>query len=328
MMELERVKDLVEAELYRLRAGMTFPLELYDSAFHLPLSGGKRLRPFLVIESAKIWGAEEEMALPPAIAVELLHSFTLIHDDVMDNDAFRRGVSTTHVIWGVPMAINAGDALFSLLFSYLVGEMKKLHYDSGEIVRAVEILAESALRISEGQVMDVLAERYIASEDRYLEMISKKTASLFEASCLLGGLVGGASEEEKAYLRGFGLNAGITFQLIDDILGMVGDPQVTGKPAGSDIRRGKRTLIVVRALEEASREERAEILSILGRDDASEEEVKRVERLMIGLGALDYSKAVAEKYLEKALEFLSRLPDNPPRRILEATLRLLYEREK
>ncbi len=326
--EWKEIGKAVDAELYRLKAERRRPAELYDGAFHLPLSGGKRVRPFLVVKSTQLFGAEWERAFPAAVAVELLHNFTLIHDDIMDKDEFRRGVPTTHVLLGVPTAIAAGDALFSILFSYVVRGLREAGCQPSLTERVVESLAEGALRICEGQVIDIRGQEYVSSEAEYLDMVTRKTASLFEISCVLGGLIGEADHEDLSHLRIFGRDVGIMFQIVDDILGLIGDPEVTGKPVGNDLRRGKRTLMVIYALEHASDEDRARLGSILGDEEAHEDNIRWAGEIIASLGSVNYAHRSAKTYLERALTSLSTLPDNEHREMLEAMAHFIYSRER
>ncbi len=326
--EWEEISKAVDAELHRLRAERMFPLALYDGAFHLTLSGGKRVRPFLVVKSAQLFGAEKEKALPAAVAVELLHNFTLIHDDIMDEDEFRRRVPTTHVLWGVPVAIAAGDALFSILFSYVIEGLRDKGCRPSLTEGVVEYLAKGALRVCEGQVMDIRGEKYISTESEYLDMVARKTASLFEVSCVLGGLIGNADQEDLKLLRAFGRDVGIMFQIVDDILGLMGDPEVTGKPVGSDLRRGKMTMMVVYALRHASLEDRSRLESILGDEGAHDDDIKWAGKLIASLGSVEYARTSARSFLEGALTSINSLPLNEHRAMLEAMAHFIYSRER
>ncbi|MFQ5710205.1 MAG: polyprenyl synthetase family protein [Candidatus Geothermarchaeales archaeon] len=326
--KLNDIRNAVGEELRRIKEENRFPQDLYDAAFHLPLTGGKRVRPFLAIKSAQMFGSDVRDALPVAIAVELLHNFTLIHDDIMDRDEFRRGVPTTHVVWGEPIALAAGDALFSMIFSYVVEEMGRRRFDPPIIVSAVETLSRGAQTICEGQTMDVLAEKYISKESEYLKMVYKKTAALFKVSCVLGGIVGGASEKDRKHLDEFGRNIGVAFQIVDDVLGIVGDPKVTGKPVGNDLRLGKKTLIVIHALEKGSGRDRREISSIFGNEEAPPERLGEVIDLLIRLGSVDHARETARKYMDRAIDSLLMLPDNEHRGDIESLARFICSRER
>lgn len=327
-LEMEKVRRAIDAELRRIRAEKSFPLDLYEATFHLLLSGGKRIRPFLTVKTAQMFDSEFDAALPPAVAVELLHNFTLIHDDIMDRDEFRRGVPTTHVIWGDPTAIAAGDALFSLLFSYVVSEMRRRRIDPSVIVSAVEILSKGAETICGGQIMDLLAEKYVSTESEYIEMVYMKTATLFRLSSMLGGIVGGADETQKKHLDSFGRNIGISFQIVDDVLGIMGRPEVTGKPVGSDLKQGKNTLILIHALKNSSENGKMVISSVFGNKEAKPVEVEGAIDLILNLGSVDFARRMAKQYMEEAIDSLRKLPKNVHRDSIESLACFIYARER
>src|SRR6059036_2382379 len=220
------------------------PIRLYDAASTYLTSGGKKLRPFLVIKSCEMFAGKEEKALPAAAAVELIHNFSLIHDDIMDNDDIRHGISTVHKKYGLPIALIAGDILFSKAFQVLSLHGKKMgHYDT-IIAEMNRILSTSCVHVCEGQGLDIQmsSSNKIPTIDEYLEMIQKKTASLFEVSCALGVLSSPEPLVDNVdNLSKFGRFTGIAFQLIDDLIGVTGDPKLTGKAVGNDIREGKKT---------------------------------------------------------------------------------------
>ena len=325
--ELKRIKDKVNTEISRIKNSLVYPKELYEAAFHLLSKGGKRLRPFVLIKSTELFSGDVNLALPVAVSVELLHNFTLIHDDIMDQDEMRRGVKTTHVIWGVPIAMTAGDALFALLFKYLVEELKRKGMEPDKIASITEIIADGAIKVCEGQTMDVLAQDYIKTEDDYFEMVSKKTSTLFRISAMLGGLVAGADEKSQELLSLYGENLGISFQIADDILGLVGDPKITGKPLGSDLREGKRTIIVLHALKSLSKTNKMKIKAVLGNRNVSETQILEVIDILKQAGSIDYAREKARKFAEKAVEYLSNLPDNDHRKYLEMLAKFTYTRQ-
>ncbi|WP_456466604.1 polyprenyl synthetase family protein [Methanopyrus sp.] len=316
--ELERAGELVDDKIREVlpRGGAA---ELYDACWHLIEAGGKRFRPLLAIKSCQALGGAPEDVLPEAAAVELIHTFTLIHDDIMDEDEERRGVEAVHVRWNVPVAILAGDTLFSKAFEVAA---------EGGDIRAVRELARACTEICEGQAMDLeFEERDDVTEEEFLEMVRKKTAALIRASCVVGGLKAGADDDQLTALAEYGENLGIAFQIQDDVLDLVGDESKLGKPVGSDIVEGKKTLIVIKGLERADEGQRERILSVLGNEDASREEVLEVIEILRELGAIDYARERAREYAEAAKEALSRLPGNEHREFLEAVADFVVERE-
>ena len=313
--EVRRCASHVDSFMLRMLRGEGHEsvLELYRASRHLIEAGGKRRRPFLVLKSCEAVGGREEDALPAAAAVELLHTFTLIHDDIMDRDEVRRGVPTVHVRWGLDTAIMAGDLLFAKVFQSL----SQTGVPPERVVEAVGILAEAAVEICEGQAMDMAFERLEeVSEDEYIRMVSKKTAALMRASAMCGALCGGGSRRQVEELGRYGLNAGIAFQIVDDVLGVVADERRLGKPVGSDLREGKKTIVLMHALKNASEEGRRRILSVLGRRDAPKSELEEAVEAMVEAGSIEYARKLASEYAERAKEALKELPETKARRML------------
>ncbi|MEM0198527.1 MAG: polyprenyl synthetase family protein [Fervidicoccaceae archaeon] len=283
------------------------PEELYSASFHIFRAGGKRLRPALVFASGLAFGASEENLLPFATGVELFHNFTLIHDDIMDNDEYRRGVPTVHKLYGVPVAILAGDLLFSLSLhvplSYCTQRLSNYR-----CIEASRKLAWASITVAEGQALDMMFEKIDrVSEEQYMEMIYKKTAALIEASTYIGAVLGRAEERELKKISEFGKNLGLAFQIVDDILGIYGKEEETGKPVYSDLREGKKTLLVLRALELASGDDRRTIENVLGKKDLEREKYREAAEIMEKLGVLEYAKRKAEGLVEEALRNLESL---------------------
>ena len=212
-----------------------------------PEATGKRIRPLLVLLSTASCGADWQSALPAAAAVELVHNFSLVHDDIQDNSDKRRGRPTTWVKWGMPMAINVGDALFVMSNQAIIDLKEK--YPAGIVVQAAEILHDTCLELTRGQFLDMSYEERndLAVED-YWPMISGKTAALLSACCHIGALLGGGDESKRDAYRAFGHYLGLAFQVQDDILGIWGDEVLTGKSAASDLIEGKNSLPVLAGL--------------------------------------------------------------------------------
>lgn len=321
--EMKRIKELVDAEIRRIKAGLEGPDDLVEASFHLVLSGGKRVRPFILIKSAEVFGSSLESSMPAAVAIELLHNFTLIHDDIMDRDEYRRGVKTTHILFGEPVAIIAGDFLFSYVF-YILSRS----YPPETGLKLVELYANASNLICMGQTMDVLPDKYIVSPDQYLEMVYRKTGALIEASAVAGGVVGGASEEELDLLREFGSKIGIAFQIADDILGIVGDPKVTGKPVGNDIRNGKKTILVLSALERMDTVSRERFLRVFGNPETSDDEVMEAIDLIVSTGAIEDSREFMKRLYKDSIDALRNLPESEARSYLMEMARFIIYRDK
>ena len=212
-----------------------------------PEATGKRIRPLLVLLSCAACGALWEPALPAAAAVELVHNFSLVHDDIQDNSEKRRGRPTTWVKWGMPMAINVGDSLF-VMSNQAIMELKE-NYGPGTIVRAAEILHNTCLELTRGQFLDMsYEERNDLGVEDYWPMVAGKTAALLSACCHIGALLGGADDAGQDAYRAFGHYLGLAFQVQDDILGIWGDEIMTGKSAASDLIEGKKSLPVLAGL--------------------------------------------------------------------------------
>jgi len=297
--------------------------ELYDACKHLIKAGGKRLRPFLVLTTYNLFRDDIEKVLPIAAAVELFHTFTLIHDDIMDQDEFRRGVPTVHTVWGVPMAILAGDLLHAKAYKLVT----KSNLPSGIIKRIIEEFTETAVIICEGQALDMAFEkRKDVSIEEYFEMIKKKTAWLFRACCRFGAMSAGAEEKYINILGEYGEKMGIAFQMVDDWLGLFGSEEKTGKPVGSDVREGKKTYPILYALEKANEEDRKKLLDILMKEQKTEREIQEAIEIIKKTGADIATKELAMKYAEEAISVIRELPDSEAKADLITLAKFVIER--
>lgn len=283
------------------------PRELYESSLHILKAGGKRLRPAILIATGLAFGAKREELMPFAAGVELLHNFTLIHDDIMDNDEYRRGVPTVHKLWGVPMAILAGDLLFSYSLHLPLKFCREIARKDKCVV-ATEKLAWAAMTVAEGQALDMSFEKSeLVSEEDYMQMIYKKTAALIESSAYIGAVLGQAPDEDLMRIQQYARGIGIAFQIVDDILGIFGKEEETGKPVYSDLREGKKTLLIIRALELAKGEDREVILSVLGKRGLNREMYARAASVISSLGVYDYAVNMANELVKKSKESLDGL---------------------
>ncbi|PSN86754.1 hypothetical protein B9Q11_03240 [Candidatus Marsarchaeota G2 archaeon ECH_B_SAG-F08] len=289
------------------------PMALYEAAAYLPLLGGKRMRPYLVIKTAGMFGGANESTYYAATAVELLHNFTLVHDDIMDKDTLRRGHPTTHVKFGETVAILAGDLLFSKAFE-CASKAEKLSGNKG----IVEKLVEASIKIDEGQYLDISFEsKSTISLEEYLRMISLKTATLYEASAVIGALtVTPINQESLICLANYGLNLGLAFQIRDDFLGVFGEQKMTGKPVGNDIKRGKKTAPILLALQNSEKD--SPLLKVLGKDNASQNELDEAVSYMKKLNIHKTCEFLALNYANKAIESLSKFdPSEAKSRLIE-----------
>ncbi len=279
--------------------------ELAKASSHLLTAGGKRLRPamlFLAAESVKEGSSFELM--PAALAVELTHSFTLIHDDIMDEDTERRGVPTVHTLWDEPTAILAGDVLYAQAFEFLC---RAPATDSAR-VRAVSLLAHTCAEICEGQHRDMAFEgEEEVTEVEYLEMVRKKTGSLYAASAAIGAVLAGAKPVQADALYQYGLTTGIAFQIQDDLIDLTVPSSVSGKDRGSDLREGKKTLIAIRAREGGIE---------LPRGRLSEGEVDEAVRRLEEAGVISGVRETAARILGTGKACLGVIPESGEKDLL------------
>jgi len=263
-----------------------------------PEAAGKRLRPLLVLLTVAGCGADWHAALPAAAAVELVHNFSLVHDDIQDNSEKRRGRPTTWVQWGAPMAINAGDALF-VLSNLALTDLSE-NYPPEMVVKVSKILHQTCLDLTLGQFMDMAYEdRLDVKVEDYWPMISGKTAALLSACCHIGAILGGADEALEETYRSFGHYLGLAFQVQDDILGIWGDENVTGKSAASDLIEGKKTLPVLVGLNKKS-----QFAARWAKGPIKQEEVEYVATLLANEGAYAYAYEAAKQMTDMALNNL------------------------
>jgi len=301
------------------------PISLYNAARHLPLGGGKRLRPYLVMLSCESVFGEVEKTLPFGAALELMHNFTLVHDDIMDKSNLRRNVSTVHIKYGEPAAILAGDLLFARSFE----AMHELSVDCLVFKKLERLLIQCILHICEGQQFDVEFEkRKIISEEEYIDMITRKTASLFRFAARGGAIIGNANDDEISALTNYGLFLGLSFQIWDDYLDLSSNEETLGKDIGNDIRNGKKTLIAVYSLQNATGENKKILDEVFGNANASDDDVKRVFTLFKNMGSINFAKKTAIDYTIKAKEALSILKESEAKDLLYDLADYSIKREK
>ena len=311
-LELKKRSNFFNGQLEKFLKNGT-PDTLYDAVRHLPLAGGKRLRPCIAMIACESVKGDIIKIIPFSIALELVHNFTLVHDDIMDKSKLRRNIPAVHIKFGEPTAILAGDLLFAKAF-------ESIHNITAEysVFKNIEFgLIDCVREICEGQQIDMENEkRKIISEDEYFEMIRKKTAVFFQYASEGGAILGGGNSEEIHALNEYGLNLGLGFQIWDDYLDISSDEKTLGKDIGNDIRNGKKTLIAVHCLNTATGNEKELLKSIFGNLSATEKEVKEVYNLFIKLKSIDYAKECAMNYCEKAKKALGSLEDSDAKKIL------------
>ena len=280
------------------------PKQLYDAASHLIIHGGKRLRPYLVLKSCQMLGGKQSDAISAASAVEMIHNFTLVHDDIMDNDEMRHGVTTTHKKFDIPLAILAGDVLYSKAYNTISSKSK---LSSNYTTQLVSKLSKVCIKICEGQVDDIkFAEnKKIPTEKEYVKMIEKKTAELFEVSCAMGAICAKRKQKDVKNLSAFGRNLGIAFQITDDLIGIIGDSKITKKPVGNDIREGKKSLPIILAIKKARGQNRTKIMRVFGNSGASKQQINLAVNVIRSLGVEKEVRNIALKYAQRAEKSIS-----------------------
>lgn len=304
--ELEDRAALVTATIEKLLPVM-HPRGLYEASRHLVDSGGKRLRPSMLLLAAEAAGGEALALAPAAVSIELVHNFTLIHDDIMDNADVRRGRPAVHKIWGQSGAILAGDTLYSKAFQVL----GMTAASPERILGAMNMLSRTCTAICEGQWLDMEFEsKDRVTENEYMEMIEKKTGVLYGASAGMGALLAGAPLEVVRALDEFGRLTGMGFQLQDDVIDLLTPEEVSGKRQGGDLIEGKKTLIMIHAFANDI------VVPVFSKKDASAEEIFRSISILEGSGSIEYARSRAEEMVVQGKRALDVLPPSPAKETL------------
>ncbi len=314
---LQKKAKLVDESIPRFLP-ITPPDELYKAMRHLLDGGGKRLRPSALLLAAEAVGGKPEDVLPAAVAVELVHNFTLIHDDIMDEADLRRGLTTVHKKWGVPRAIIAGDALYSKAFEILSCTKS----EPQRLVESLELLSKTCTDICEGQWMDMnFQTRKDVTEEEYMRMVEKKTAVLFATALKIGATLSGANRDQARALWDFGRLTGVGFQIYDDVIDLITPEEILGKAQGGDIIEGKRTLIVIHALSKGVS------IDALGKSNATRSEVSAALTTLKESGSIDYAMNKALNFVEEGKASLKALQDSDAKKILIGLADYMIERK-
>jgi geranylgeranyl diphosphate synthase type II len=301
-----RILELIEEEIASQSYG-TSPRSLYEPIRYIMKLGGKRIRPLLTCLSYSVFRDDVEKVVPVAACVETFHNFTLMHDDIMDNAPLRRGKPTVHEKWNISTAILAGDVMLVKVYDMMMDTLSEQHART-----ALSIFNRAAVEVCEGQQMDMDFEQAKrVTEEQYISMIKLKTAALIGFSLELGALLAGASEQDRAALRQFGINMGIGFQLHDDYLDVYANGGKFGKQVGGDIISNKKTYLLIKALELARGKSRTELLKwINARSFVRSQKVKAVTRVYDSLGIPAMSREKTQSYFNQALGDLSAVDGN------------------
>lgn len=288
------------------------------------LSGsGKRIRPILSLLGCGLCGEEIEKAIPAALAVELVHNFTLIHDDIMDQAVVRRGQPTVHHRWDASTAILSGDSLFV----QAILQLQKLSPDI-DYKLANKIFLEGINHVCEGQALDMEFEKRMdVSPGEYLEMISGKTAALLSASLQLGGVAANASGEQRRSLKQLGESLGLAFQVQDDLMDVTADPEKFGKKQGGDISEGKKTFLMVKTLESSKPDERKWLTDLLGDRPLQSKDVQNVLALYKKYNVIESAESLLKTYYEKAMGTLNQFGDSNYKQDLQQLINYLKRRD-
>ncbi|MTI31382.1 polyprenyl synthetase family protein [Xanthovirga aplysinae] len=321
---LQLMMDKLNHEVENLDVGEK-PVELYDPIYYILKLGGKRLRPLLSLVSYSLFREDWERILKPALAVEVFHNFTLMHDDIMDRAPLRRGKSTVHEKWNDNIAILSGDVMFVKTYDLL------LNIEAEKLPLALSKFNQCATEVCEGQQLDMnFEDRSEVSEAEYLHMIRLKTAVLLGFSLELGALLAGADKESCQALYDFGVNIGVGFQLKDDLLDVYADQNKFGKQLGGDIIANKKTFLLIEALEKAEGEQKEALDYWLSqRDFDNTEKVKAVTTIYDKLGVKETTESKMNTFFELGFECLDQL--KVPREkvaVLKSFAQDLINREK
>ena len=320
---LEEYKGEVEAELERHLPRTGDPLDFYAPVWDLLGRGGKRLRPAMAFLASECVGGRREDAIGAATAVELLHNMTLVHDDIEDQSELRRGKPCIHITYGIPTAINVGDAMLIKVFE-IANESKIPPERCHKLVSRV---ARRAYEITWGQAYEFnMWNRKEVGEDEVIRLLRNKTGALTGLSTEAGAIAGGGTDEQVKLLGDFGETVGIGFQIIDDVLNVSGDVKEYGKEIGGDIREGKKTLLVAHLLRTATVKDRKQFTRILGKKNITKSETRKAIQLYEKYDSISYAKTQAGTFLHSALETLKKLSPSESRDRLASIAEFLIHR--
>jgi len=326
MIFLEQSIALVEEQLKQLFIGEKTPAGLYEPIDYAMAAGGKRVRPALTLMACNIFSEDTEKALMPAIALEVFHNFTLLHDDLMDNANVRRNRPTVHKRWNENTAILSGDAMLILAYQYMCLAKPEI------LPQLLDTFNKTALEVCEGQQYDMdFEQRFDVTIDEYLNMIRLKTAVLLATCLKTGAICGGADSTNNEALYRFGVSLGLSFQIQDDWLDVYADPDIFGKATGGDILSGKKTFLLLTALERADEKSFKEINVLLKNNEiTADEKINSVKNIYDRLGVSDIALQTMNIYYQQAISFLRQVvvPDEKRKEGLELFAEKLLKREK
>tara|TARA_B100000965_G_C19580746_1_gene753400 strand:+ start:655 stop:1623 length:969 start_codon:yes stop_codon:yes gene_type:complete len=302
MKDIVSFKNTIEESLQRLDFP-SFPKNLYEPIQYILSLDAKRIRSIALLISYKLFNENYSRAINAALAIEMFHNFTLIHDDIMDNASLRRNSKTVHEKWNNNIAILSGDAL--LVKSY----MMLSNVDSKTRAQVIDKFSKAALIVCEGQQMDMDFEttNNVSIED-YLIMIEKKTSALFASSFEIGAIIGGANVIDQELIYNFGLNLGIAFQLQDDLLDVYGDTKKFGKKVGGDVIANKKTFLYLKSLELANSNQKEDLIKLYSQTDIDEKnKIEKVKNIFNQLDIINQIRKEIDKYHNHAITCLNKI---------------------
>lgn len=322
-MRIQEAYDTIKQDLkdveFEFRKNLDSEVHLIKKVGEYVLNnGGKRLRPSLLLLSARLCGYQGSRHIPLASVIEFIHTATLLHDDVVDNAGIRRGKAAANTLWGSGASILIGDFLFSKSFYLTVAD--------GDL-NILKILSSTTTRMAEGEVLQLLKNSDVETTERdYLSVVTNKTASLISVACQIGAILGKVSAEKEKALAGYGMDVGIAFQLVDDCLDYTSSNKELGKAIGNDLREGKITLPLIHIIKNAAASEREEILAAIKADDLENSQLQSVISLINKYKGIDYALGRAREYLENAKARLNIFEPNAERAALIALADYVVER--
>lgn len=317
MKSIQELSVLVSKEIANIEYPSN-PSLLYQPIDYILSLGGKRMRPILVLMAHQLFEKNLEKAISPALAIEVFHNFTLLHDDIMDKAPLRRGKQTVHEKWNSNVAILSGDTMLVQAYQMMADVEKDI------VKQVLDVFSKAAIEVCEGQQWDIDFETQdeVAISD-YIKMIEYKTAVLLAAALKIGGITSGASVQEQDHLYEFGRNMGIAFQLKDDLLDAFGNPETFGKQVGGDIMSNKKTYLYLKALEVANESQYKKLTELFSTNDASNEKVEEVKAIFLDLDIPQLTTSLMQEYHEKAMQHLSAIESENKQPLFEFSSMLL-----
>ncbi|MEL7834604.1 polyprenyl synthetase family protein [Fodinibius sp. Rm-B-1B1-1] len=306
----QQISEQIEEQLEALDLPEE-PSLLYDPVRYTLSLSGKRVRPYLTLIGCGMCGGDLEEALPAAISIELLHNFTLLHDDIMDRAETRRGEPSVFKKWNSNTAILSGDAMYAKAFKQLQYYGEEDSYSKNQYKTILDLFLDSAETVCEGQAFDLMFENQPdVSIEEYIRMIEGKTAALISGALAMGGAVAGVSSDVLEELQYVGKKAGIAFQIQDDLLDATADPDKFGKKKGGDIIEGKKTYLTLLALDRCNTKQEAELKAILGDPESEIEQINRVIGIYEDLDIIQDTKKAVQYHYQEALTHLEAFEDS------------------